>query len=274
MALKAILDSIDDLPDPLKSEYVEKNGKYELQVEGMKTEADLARVQTALTKERADHKVVREQLTSFKTVLGDRKVEDVLTQLDRIPELEAAAAGKLDDEKINQIVETRIKTKLAPVERELNQYKTQVAEKDKVIEGYTVAERTRKIHDAVRKAATAAKVLPEAIEDALNLADRVFELDESGKVITKEGVGVTQGIEPSVWFIDLQKTRAHWWGQSSGGGAGGNRGGDFGGKNPFSAEHWNMTEQGKLVVSDRAKAEQLAKAAGTTIGGKKPAPKK
>ena len=37
MALKAILDSIDDLPEDVKKEYVEKNGKFELQVEGMKT---------------------------------------------------------------------------------------------------------------------------------------------------------------------------------------------------------------------------------------------
>ena len=99
MALKAILDSIDDLPDPLKGEYVEKNGKFELQVEGMKTDADLARVQAALTKERGDHKTVREQLTSFKTVLGDRKVEDVLTQLDRIARERSVAGTCFSDGK-------------------------------------------------------------------------------------------------------------------------------------------------------------------------------
>lgn len=90
MALKAILDSIDDLPEDVKKEYVEKNGKFELQVEGMKTQADVERLQGALTKERNDHKAVRDRLG----LLGDRKIEDVLATLDRVPELEAAADRK------------------------------------------------------------------------------------------------------------------------------------------------------------------------------------
>ena len=35
-----------------------------------------------------------------------------------------------------------------------------------------------------------------------------------------------------------------------------------------------MTEQGKLLKEDRPKAEQLARIAGTKIGGGRPAPKK
>jgi len=270
MALKAVVDSLEGIPEALHGEYVEKGGKYELQVEGMKTQADIDRLQGALTKERNDHKAVKERLG----LLGDRKIEDVLAALDRIPELEAAAGGKIDDEKINQLVEGRIKSKLAPLERELNQTKTALSEKEKVIEGYTTKERTRMIHDAVRKAGTSAKVLPEALEDALLLAERVFEVDEAGNVVTKDGSGATPGLQPSVWFTDLQKTRPHWWGPSAGGGAGGNRGGIGGDKNPWSAENWNMTEQGKILTADRSKAEQLAKAAGTTIGGPRPKPKK
>lgn len=271
MALKAVVDALDDIPEALRTEYVEKNGKYELQVEGMKTQADIDRLTTALTKERNDHRQVKERLG----MLGDRKIEDVLTALDRIPELEAAAEGKLDDNKINAIVEGRVKQKLAPVERERDQLKVQLGELGKTVENFTQKERTRAIHDAVRKAGTAAKLLPEAMDDALMLAERTFELTEDGKVITKDGVGTTPGIEPAAWFTDLQRSRAHWWGQSSGGGAGGNRGGGLdGSKNPFSAEHWNMTEQGKLVTSDRPRAEQLARLAGTTIGGPKPVARK
>lgn len=36
-------------------------------------------------------------------------------------------------------------------------------------------------------------------------------------------------------------------------------------KNPWSREHWNMTEQGKLLRSDRAKAIKMAAAHGYTI---------
>lgn len=270
MALKAVLDSIDDLPEDVKKEYVEKNGKFELQVEGMKTQGDVDRLQSALTKERNDHKAVRERLG----LLGERKIEDVLSQLDRIPELEAAAAGKLDEKQLDQLVEGRIRTKLAPIERERDQLRGQLGEKDKIIEGYTVKERTRMIHDAVRSAASSVKLLPEALEDALMLAERVFEVGEDGKVTTRDNVGVTPGVDPTVWFSDLQNKRPHWWGPSQGGGAGGNRGGSGGGANPWSAEGWNMTAQGQILKENATRAEQLAKAAGTTIGGPRPQPRK
>lgn len=271
MALKAILDNLDNVPDALKTEYVGKNGKFELQVEGMKTQADVDRVAEALRKEKND-------FTTFKTQfapLAGKNVEDIVAILDRVPELEAAAAGKIDDTKLNEMVETRLKSRLAPVERERDQLRTQVSEKDKMIGEFQGKEKNRTIQDAVRKAGTAAKILPSAMEDALILAERHFDVEEvTGRVVTKDGIGVTPGLEPSSWFTDMGKSREHWWGQSVGGGAGGNRGGGGATTNPFSAENWNMTEQGKLVKEDAAKADQFARAAGTTVGGPKPAAKK
>lgn len=106
------------------------------------------------------------------------------------------------------------------------------------------------------------------------LAERVFEVDDEGNVTTKDGVGVTPGIAADVWLTEMQDKRPHWWPQSQGGGAGGSGGGGAGGKNPFSAEGWNLTEQGRLVRENPEKADQMAKAAGTTVGGGRPAAKK
>lgn len=265
-ALQAIVDNLDGIPDALHGEYVQKGDKFELQVTGMRTEADVARVQTALQKERTDHGALKQRVS----LLGERKIEDILPILDRVPELEAAAAGKLDEVKLNEIVESRLKVRLAPVERERDTLKTQMAEKDNLLGDYSKKELTRQIHDDVRKAATAAKVLPEAIEDALALADRVFEVTEEGRVVTKDKVGFTPGIDPTVWFTDLQTKRPHWWGASAGGGAGGNRGGVDGNNNPWSADGWNMTEQAKIVTENPTRADQLAKTAGTSVGGTRP----
>jgi len=271
MALKAILDSIDDLPEEVKKEYVEKNGKFELQVEGMKTQADVDRLQGALTKERNDHKTVRERLG----LLGDRKIEDVLQILDRVPELEAAAAGKLDETKLNELVEGRIKTKLAPVEREKGQLAQRVQELSGVLEQYQTKEKVRTIHDAVRDAVGKAQGFQSsAVEDALLYAERMLEVGEDGRVTTRDGVGVTPGIEASVWLSEMQAKKAHWWGPSQGGGAGGNRSGAGTGGNPWSAEGWNMTEQGRILKENRSRAEQLAKSAGTSIGGPRPQARK
>jgi len=272
MALKAIVDSLDDIPADIHSEYVERNGKFELQVEGMKTEADVARVQTALTKERTDHSALKTRVS----MLGDRKIEDVIPLLDKIPELEAAAAGKLDEPAIERIVEGRLNTKLAPVLRERDQLKAQLGEAQGTIQGFQTKDRTRTIHDQVRSAAVKAKLLPEAIDDALALADRTFEIEEgTDRVVTKDKIGVTPGLEPAAWLTDLSATKPHWWGPTQGGGALGNREGGTGSVgNPFTAENWNLTKQGEIYTANPAKATQLAQAAGTTVGGKKPAPKK
>lgn len=271
MAFKMVLDSLDGLPEDVAKEYVERDGKFHIQVEGMKTQADIDRLQTSLTAARTEATNLKSKLS----LLGDRKVEDVVAILDRVPELEAAAEGKLDDEKLNAIVETRIKTRLAPVERERDSLKTQLSEKDSLIDQLQGKERTRTLHEQIRSAAKEAKLLDEALEDAILLGERVFELGEDGKAVVKEGVGFTPGLQPKDWFSDLQPKRPHWWGGSVGGGAGGNRGGTGGPDgNPWTAENWNMTKQGEIYRKDPTRAEQLAKAAGTSIGGAKPTAKK
>lgn len=271
MGLKIVEPDLSNVDSKFHELYTEKDGKYYLTgVDGMKTEEDITKLSSALAKERNDHKIAREKLAAF----NGMNPEEVHAQLDRIPELEAAAAGKIDDAKINEIVENRLKTKVAPLEREKNNLQEKLRETTATVEQYQTRERTRTIHDEVRKAATAAKLLPEAIEDALMLAERVFEIDDQGRVSARDGVGCTPGIDPGTWFGDLQPRRPHWWGTTAGGGASGQGRTGGGGANPWTHENWNMTEQGRIYKENPTKAEQLAKAAGTTLGGTRPAPKR
>lgn len=270
MTLKAVVDNLNDIPEHFHELYTERNGKFEISgIEGLRTQGDVDRLQTALTKERNDHKGTKEKFSAFSNL----DPQEVLQKLERFPELEEAAKGKLDDTKIEEIVNNRIKSRLSPVERERDTLKSQIAERDQIILSYQTKETQRTISDKVREAATTAKILPEAFDDALLLAERVFELTEDGRVVTKDNVGVTPGIDPSVWFNELQAKRPHWWGPSAGGGASGSKtpGGQT---NPWSHEHWNLTEQGKILTSNRSRAEQLAKSAGTSIGGPRPAARK
>lgn len=277
--LKAQYDKQEDIPQSIedfRGLFIEKGGKWELTgIVGMQTDGNVARLETSLKKERDEHKETKAKLA----VWGDYKHEDVVAKLDRIPELEAAAGGKLDDAKIDELankrVEATLKSRLAPIERESAKVKKERDELAATVDEFKGKEVRRTIHDRTRAALTAAKVLAEAQEDALMLAERVFEVTEDGNVVTKEGSGVPQGLDPAAWLSEIQPKRPHWWPASSGGGArGSSGGGGFGGKNPFSAEHWNMTEQGK-VLRDKGKeaAERLASAAGTTVGGAKPAAK-
>lgn len=257
---------LESIPAAVKHLYKESGGKYVLITAGeMKTSQDVANVQEGLRKEREDHKATKRKLAAF----GDMDPEEVHAKLDRFDELEAAAGGKIDETKINEMVESRIKSKTAPLQRELDTIKKERDELKGTVVEFQSKETKRTIHDHIRKAAVTAKVRDTAMDDALLVGENIFIIDEAGRVVTKDGVGVTPGIDATVWLTEVKNTRPHWWPESQGVGAKGGQGG-AGGNNPFTADGWNMTEQGKLVRENPGRAAQMAKAAGTTVGGPRP----
>lgn len=269
MALQIIVETLDDVDEKYHDLYTEKDGKFELTgVEGMKTKADVDRLQTALTKERAEHKNLKERVK----LLGDRKIEDVIQELDRIPELEATAKG---DKNVDELVEAKLRAKIVPVERERDKYAKELEEAKATIGNYESASRVRKIHDSIRSAVGKQQGFQKsAIEDAVTLGERLFEVLDDGSVVTKDNVGVTPGISAEDWLADRKNDKPHWWGTSQGGGAAGSRGAGATGDNPWTNGGWNLTKQGQIIREDPKRAEQLARAAGTTIGGPKPEAKK
>ena len=270
--LDLILDTLEGLDQPYHSLYTEKDGKFHLTgVKGMKTQADIDRIQGGLIKERNDHKATKEKY-SF---LADRDISEVQKMLDKYPELEAAASGKGDQETINKLVEARLNTVTAPLKRDFEKLSQANKEMSEQINQYREKDRIRAIHDNVREAISKHEGFQQsAVEDALMFAERMLEVTEDGKVITKDNVGVTPGVDAVVWLTDMQQKKSHWWGETIGGGSNGSRRPANTGSNPWSAENWNMTEQGRIYEQNPQRAEQLAKAAGTTIGGLKPAPRK
>lgn len=273
MKLKYTVDSLDGLDEKFHGLYTEKDGKFILTgVEGMKTQADVDAVRKSLEKERNEHKATKEKYRPFEGYVDD--AETVIGKLDRFDELEAAAKGKLDDGKLNEMVEARLKTARAPLDRELKKLADANGLLAKENEQLKAGERRRLIHDAVREQAKKSGMVDSAVEDALYLAERVMDVDGEGNVVTKDGTGVTPGVDAAVWLTDMQPKRPHWWPESKGGGAKGSGGSQGFSNNPFTAESWNATEQGRLFRENPQRAEQMAKAAGTTVGGPKPAPRK
>ncbi len=271
MKLKLSYEKREDVPDGYEELYDEVDGKFVLTgVEGMKTDADITRLQTSLTNERKEHKATKAKLTAYDGLDPD----EVRTKLDTIEELEAkvaASTGKTDDAAIERLVESRVKRVLAPVERERDTLKAKLAETGQEVETLKTTNKKDRIDRAVSKVAADMKVVSHAIDDVSLLASTVFEVSEDGEVVTKELPGLTPGLTPALWMKDMQEKRPHWWAASVGGGANGS-GLPKGQANPWSAKSWNLTEQGKVIREHGAdKANQLAKQAGVVVGASRPA---
>ena len=87
--LKAVYDSLEDIPESVedfRSLFVERDGRFELSgLPGVKTAADIERLQKNLNLERESHKQTKEKFRPF----AELDADEVFTKLDRIPELEA-----------------------------------------------------------------------------------------------------------------------------------------------------------------------------------------
>lgn len=252
--------SLDEVPETFRSLYSEQDGKAVLsKVVGLKTQDDINRLTGALDKERNDHKQVRALLSKF----GERSVDDVLTELDSIPALKAAANGA---ENLDEQIAGRLQQETAPLKRQLTNYETELETLRGQVGEYQTREVHRDINDTVGKFALSSKVLPEAVEDVQFMARSIFEKNDQGQVVAKSGIpNVTPGISPEVWLVELQQSKPYYWPQSNlpNMGKGGN---GQAGTNPWSKNSWNLTEQGRILRENRAKADQLAAQAGTKVG--------
>jgi len=282
--LKTIYDTAEDIPEGYADLYTERNGKWELTgIQGVKTQADVERVQEALRKEKADHKATKTALASFDGVDAEafhaqaNELETVKAQLEAINK-----DGHLDQEKLEPIIAARVKQAVAPLERDksnlerqLDAQKKLVMEKDGEVTNLKGSITMDSIERTVRDAAVAEKVQVTALDDVVLRGSRIFEKTEDGRIITKDVPGTVPGLTPKEWLRDMVEKAPHWWPASVGGGSGGGGGpkGTYGGSNnPWSKAGWNMTKQGALVRQlGEVKAGEIAAQAGSFIGATKPA---
>jgi len=276
MALKLKYETQEEIPEGFETLYEEKDGSWHLTgIEGLQTNENVERLQGALTKEKADHKVVKTKLRALEGV----DPETVHDELEELKELRAMKeAGELEpgdgapsEEKIEEMVNARLARHVAPIERENKTLKEEngtLKEENGTLGGEI---RSGKIQAAIRVQAEKAKIAPTAIDDVVALGERLFEIDDAGEILTRDAVGVTPSVTPDMWLQEIKDQKPHWWPTSTGGGANGDdRPGGGGGANPWSAKSWSLTEQGKLFKEDPKKAERMAELAGSKIGAARP----
>lgn len=286
--LKTMYEKAEEIPEGYGELYAEKNGKFELTgIEGVKTQGDVDRLDQALKNERAEAKVIKDKLSKFTTLGPDFDPEQVAVLQEQLAESNArlesiTKEGKLDETKLTERINTAVASAVGPVQRTLDATKRSLeAEQKKVVEAKAAATalensiKRDRMRTTIREGAAGSGIVPTAIEDAVLVGEGMFEMKDDGTLLTKVGVdGITPGLSPKEWYKEMQEKRPHWYPASVGGGSGGGRGPGgvpYGKENPWTAEGWNLTEQGKFLRKEgQEKAAAAAARAGSALGALRP----
>jgi hypothetical protein len=267
MKLKRVVDSLDGI-DEKYHELYEKGSDGKFALNGIENADDYKIVKT-VRDEAAGHRVKVRELTNQLEAFAGLKPDEVrasLAELDSV-KAELEASGSSSKEKINAAVEARLKTHSAPLEAkivELSKVNETLAKENGE---HKRAGEIRKIDDEMRSACIENKVSESAYTgkyaDALRWAREFAVIGADGKITDKEtGLPLSGALRQ---MLDNGE-QTHWWGTSKGGGAHGSGDGNAGGVNPYAAESWNISAQGKIEAADMKRAEALAKSAGATLG--------
>lgn len=238
--LKMEYPSLDDIPTGYRELYEEQDGGvYRLSgVEGM--DSELNRMKRSLESQR---KKISDERGRFSEVLGKRSLEQVADLIKKAEEGEDKEPSL---------------PKSSAIARERDMLRDKLAKQEEEIGNYRAKLRKHAIRDKVWEAASREKIVASAKDDVLLLAETVFDVGDDGAVFVKEGSNFHAGSDPSSWIGQMKKQRPHWWPASSGGSMSGSSSIDVRGmNNPWSKEHFNITEQMRIFRSDPELAKKL-----------------
>jgi hypothetical protein len=225
MALKSVLTTkaeADALPESLKSEYTERDGKWFLNVDGMVTKTEHDELKVKLGEFRDNNKTLFEENKDLKAIKD--KVKGI-NDLDAYIAEHATLKTQVDDFKKKGITGTSdldaaIAAAVKPIKDSLAAAETARLDAEKRVN-------ESRFRELITADATKAGVKPQSIRHVLREAEEKFEY-KNGAVVPKAGVKhPTEPLKdytPTDWLGDLAKSDEYLFGDSTGGGATGGRG--------------------------------------------------
>ena len=252
MPLQFKFKTKDEIPAEHLPLYAERDGAWLLDVEGAveKTKLDEFRTSNvSLLKERDELKKRYEGIDPDEV----RKLTDEKRRLEEGAQLKAG--------EVEKVIEARVKALKGDYDKQLS---TATSERDALNARLVAIQIDQGVVSAASKRGLRASAMPDITARArgvfrlVNGVPTAFEAD--GQTVRPGRDGVTP-MTLDEW-VDAQVSEApHLFESNAGGGAAGNGSGGVGnktpGKNPFSKENWNLTEQMRLQKTDPKLAERL-----------------
>lgn len=271
-SLKAILDNLDDAPESERGYYVEKNGKFVLDLVNVESHPNVLALQNAHNRTKESNKKLSDELKALKDKIAglpdDFDPEEFTRIKAKLEEYEADPTKKPDKATADlTAARTMLEQKIANMEKK---HANEIKAKDEIIAKKHAFITRLLVDDGLTKSLLEAGVKPSFMKAA--------------KAMLREGVEVSEDdgeyeavVQTDMGPVSIDKFVSDWASSDEGkefipAPKGGDAGGVTGGrnnardeKNPWKKETWNLTEQGRIVRADRQKAERLAGLAGQKL---------
>lgn len=253
MPLKAKYGKKEEIPAEVAGFYVEREGAWHLDAEGV---------------------VPKERLDEFRNT-NIKLAKEMEDQNKRYAGIDPEAVRKLEEEKrkaeellaakngdVDKVVLARIK----PLQDQLATLNTQLEQRERQL-------RETQVNQEVITKATKKGLRPSAHDDLILRASRAVKLENGVPKVIDLATGQVRygpdGVTPmtlDAWVEDLVSAAPHLFENNSGSGAAGNGSGGAGNEpNPWKRETRNITKQGEIYRKDPARARALASAAGVAL---------
>jgi len=158
--------------------------------------------------------------------MDPKMVKAIMERMQNDEETKLMAEGKIDE-----VLERRTGAMKTDYEKQLAKEREEREALAKDRDGLSGKVKTMLINGMVRQAATEHDLNPSAVEDAIQRAKNVFQIDENDKPLAKNADGTIvvgkdakSPISVSEWLGNMKETAPHWFKSSSGAGAQGGPG--------------------------------------------------
>lgn len=207
MALKALVEKIEDVAEAFRVEYEEiedgdNAGKFRLKVEDAESLVDVRGLKGALQKANKKARLVDAIRKQFPDAT-DEEIADLAKQLKELKDKGGSGDDDDADPAKGKDVEKEIQRRLTKAKQEAEQRE---AELKKQLEETNGRLRKTLLDDQIRKLALEAGVFPEDIDDVVELTrGKRLDLNDEGKLFVKDKDGDPASATPEKFFKEEYK---------------------------------------------------------------------
>lgn len=215
VALKGIYTKADEIPEGLSEFYVEKDGVYHLQADGLVPK-------TTLDEFRNNNIKLSKELEKVQQTLNGVDVNEynkLKQEKELINDQKLIDAGQVED-----VIQSRTEKMRNTYAEELNNLKIIAEQKEKEANELRAKQNSMLVNNSLKDEALKAGVAPTALPDVLSRGSRIWQVQDDNIVAMQNDTPMyskngSQKLSMQEWLEDLSEEAPHLYKSSSGSGA-------------------------------------------------------